>query len=381
MKLSSLYQQLVNAIIRPPRAEYDISDLGNPEFVFAGKKFTREDFQLINPRGHKLQCSYYSPVIRPKKLPCVIYCHGNCGSRLDAIEAIKCLLPLNIPVVAFDFSGSGLSEGEFVSLGYYEKDDLDCVVKHLRESGRVTRIGLWGRSMGAVTAILYAATDPSIACMILDSPFSNLKVLAMELVAKLETKIPKIVTKIGFKMIQKSVEKTAKWDISKLDPLKAVEICFSPALFAHAEGDNFIDPSHSKKLYEKYSGDKNIIFFEGDHNSRRPQFFFDSVSIFCKNHLLVEDDFKEDNPLPKELDRNRFFLGEIENTEVNLSDFDFTDAFENPQQMADWLFSNVDGNILDIDDSEDEQLRQAIELSLQGMHVSDEMNNDSQSRM
>jgi hypothetical protein len=38
--------------------------------------------------------------------------------------------------------------------------------------------------MGAVTAILYAANDPSIACLVLDSPFSNLKVLAMELVTK-----------------------------------------------------------------------------------------------------------------------------------------------------------------------------------------------------
>jgi outer membrane biosynthesis protein TonB len=55
-------------------------------------------------------------------------------------------------------------------------------------------------------------------------------------------------------------------------------------------------------------------------------------------------------------------------------------GFVNERKVADWLFSNVDGNILDIDDSEDEQLRQAIELSLQGMHVSDEMNNDSQKK-
>lgn len=52
-------------------------------------------------------------------------------------------------VFCFDFAGSGISEGEYVSLGYYEKDDVACVVKHLRESGLVSTIGMWGRSMGA----------------------------------------------------------------------------------------------------------------------------------------------------------------------------------------------------------------------------------------
>lgn len=42
--------------------------------------------------------------------------------------------------------------------------------------------GLWGRSMGAATAIMYGASDPSIAGMILDSPFTSLKQLSKELV-------------------------------------------------------------------------------------------------------------------------------------------------------------------------------------------------------
>ena len=32
-------------------------------------------------------------------------------------------------------------------------------------------------------------------------------------------------------------------------------------------------------------GDKNLIKFEGDHNSPRPQFYYDSVSIFFYNVL------------------------------------------------------------------------------------------------
>jgi alpha/beta superfamily hydrolase len=61
------------------------------------------------------------------------------------------LLPSNITVFAYDFSGSGLSEGEYVSLGYYEKEDLKAVVEYLRLEGKTSKIGLWGRSMGAHT--------------------------------------------------------------------------------------------------------------------------------------------------------------------------------------------------------------------------------------
>lgn len=40
-----------------------------------------------------------------------------------------------------------------------QKDDLKAVVNYLREDGNVSLIGLWGRSMGAVTR--------SICCFIL----------------------------------------------------------------------------------------------------------------------------------------------------------------------------------------------------------------------
>ena len=61
------------------------------------------------------------------------------------------LLKKGITVLLFDFSGSGLSEGEYISLGYYETDDVFTVIKYLNSTGRVSRIALWGRSMGAVT--------------------------------------------------------------------------------------------------------------------------------------------------------------------------------------------------------------------------------------
>ena len=74
-----------------------------------------------------------------------------------------------------------MSEGEYISLGWHEREDVNLIVEHLRSHRRVSTIGLWGRSMGAVTSLLHADRDPSIAGIVCDSPFSDLKVLINEL--------------------------------------------------------------------------------------------------------------------------------------------------------------------------------------------------------
>lgn len=220
-------------------------------------------------------------------MPCVIYLHGNCSSRTEAISSAQILLPMDMTVFSFDFSGCGKSEGDWVTLGHKEQDDLSTVIAYLRSTGRVSMIGLWGRSMGAVTSIFYAARDPSsIAGMVLDSPFSSLNELTLEL-AKTYSKIPLVIAKVVKKFIRKSILTRTGMDIDKLNPIDHVSSCFIPSLFIVANGDDFVRPHHGKKLFEAYAGDKNILKVEGDHNSERPNFMYDSVSIFFHNSFLV----------------------------------------------------------------------------------------------
>jgi hypothetical protein len=53
-----------------------------------------------------------------------LFIHKHCltcsGCRADANEAAVILLPSNITLFTLDFSGSGLSGGGFVSLGWHE---------------------------------------------------------------------------------------------------------------------------------------------------------------------------------------------------------------------------------------------------------------------
>lgn len=144
-----------------------------------GKKFVKKIFQIQNEKGNKLSCMLYEPVLdeRPsEKMPVVIYMHGNAGCRLEAEAYVPLLLTQGINVCAFDFSGCGHSEGEYVTLGWKERGDLQAVINHLASTGSVSKIGLWGRSMGAATSIMYVADNIDKAhAVVLDSAFATLQ--------------------------------------------------------------------------------------------------------------------------------------------------------------------------------------------------------------
>ena len=56
------YQELCNAIIRPPRSNYSLDNLGPEEFVFCNERFVRKDFGVVNERGLLVECSMWKRV-------------------------------------------------------------------------------------------------------------------------------------------------------------------------------------------------------------------------------------------------------------------------------------------------------------------------------
>lgn len=77
-------------------------------------------------------------------MPVVIYLHGNSSCRLEGLRMAPELLKRKINIFVFDFAGCGMSEGEYISLGWHEKDDLRIVVDFVEKLPGVSRIGIWG---------------------------------------------------------------------------------------------------------------------------------------------------------------------------------------------------------------------------------------------
>jgi len=144
--------------------------------------------------------------------------HGNSSSRVEAVDIAPFVLGANMTLFCFDFAGCGKSEGEFISLGWHERDDVNVIVNYLREHRKVNTIGLWGRSMGAATALLHSNRDHSIAGMVLDSAFADLRQLVGEL-ARTHTKVPGFLVSTALSLIRGSVSSRADFDIYNLKPI------------------------------------------------------------------------------------------------------------------------------------------------------------------
>ena len=151
-------QMFVQMIIRPPRSDYQ-DTLNGKSMELDGKNFKYESFEVANPKGEKLQCSMFEPATdedrSANEMPCIIYMHGNASNKMEGLQYAPLLASHGLNLVSFDFSGCGKSEGDWVTLGHKEVHDLQAVIEYIYENKRVSSIGLWGRSMGATTALLY----------------------------------------------------------------------------------------------------------------------------------------------------------------------------------------------------------------------------------
>ena len=352
------YETLWKFIIRPPRDEYDEELLGNRYFSYKHKHYQRKDYDLISSQGYLMKCSFIEPIesCRPSvEMPVVLYLHGNSSSRLEGLNNLEILLKHNINLFVIDFPGCGLSEGEYISLGYHEKDDVKILVDFLENMPGVSRIGLWGRSMGAATTLLYTYKDPRISAICVDSPFEKFKKLAEELVVK-QINLPTFIIDGALKIVQGTVKSKNGLDIYKLKPIEHVANTYQPALFIHAINDELINVEHGINLFNNYGGPKSLKCCDkGGHNTKRPKIIKKEIGEFFYKYLwtnALDNEKKED----KIIHNYKTTKDTSNNNSIN-NNIDFENNNENEHEYE----YEYDEDYQDINEMDDDNLNDIYE--------------------
>src|ERR1700730_4896765 len=80
-------------------------------------------------------------------------------------------------VLAIDQRAQGESGGDFCTYGLYETRDVAAALAYLQRRPDIDseRLGIYGSSMGAITAIHAAALMPAFRAVAVESPFANLE--------------------------------------------------------------------------------------------------------------------------------------------------------------------------------------------------------------
>ena len=125
---------IANMIIRPKRNKYEPLDETEIKKI-KGQNYKMISFEVKNELGNMLSCTFAEPANEKDRstdcMPCVVYAHGATENKLEGLEQMELVLPLGINLCCFDFSGCGNSEGEYVTFGHKEKNDLKQIIAHI----------------------------------------------------------------------------------------------------------------------------------------------------------------------------------------------------------------------------------------------------------
>lgn len=107
----------------------------------------------------------------------VIYLHGLGGNRQLLLQQAAVLYDHGYGALLLDLRSHGESGGELSTLGYYEPRDVRAALDFLLIQPEVNpdHIGIFGESLGAITAIRAAAQMPELGAVVAQSAFTSIE--------------------------------------------------------------------------------------------------------------------------------------------------------------------------------------------------------------
>jgi esterase/lipase len=334
--LKEKYEQAWKMLIKPQRIKYQESNLGPRIRQYDNYFSYRKDFFFNNKWDNQVQVSLFIPydpdkhendIEKLSKLklnrPCCIYLHSQSGNKIEGLSILDFCIESGTGLCVFDFSGCGKSEGEYSTLGWREQEDVEYLVNILLQRYKATKIILWGRSMGAVTALFYAKRHSMfVNSMVLDSPFSDIKVMVQDVVYE-NFKIPGALVNPILSFLSSTIKKKVNFDILELKPVKFAETCSVPCMFIIGKHDRLVFPKRVKEIFDAYKGNrKHLVYSDGDHASTREEEVFDQCYSFIEKSLKGQYPIEEHFHAPKEYVHNispNVFEGDAADFEANLA--------------------------------------------------------------
>ncbi|HEY8909085.1 MAG TPA: alpha/beta hydrolase [Desulfosporosinus sp.] len=214
--------------------------------------------------GYKLSGTY---IFNPKPTNnTVILVHGIGCDRWEAMKYSDMYLDMGFNVLTYDSRDTGSSGGQDITLGFFEKTDLDNIVKWVKWVNPKAVIGVHGESLGAVTALLQANLDQSkkdVNFYVVDCPYSDLwELMNIKLSGDFSPNFQPAAAFILFYANIIALEKS-NFSLYAVSPITVISDIKTPIMFIHGSNDTFIPASMSLELYLRKKGSKGIYISPG----------------------------------------------------------------------------------------------------------------------
>lgn len=249
--------------------------LRKPHFSEKHARMTKEELALLKSKVQEAKQKYANVPMEEVKIindgltlrgvfydqnsdRSVIMTHGYCASLDSRMMDLPYYYDRGYNVLLIDLRTHGKSEGNYVTLGAKESEDVIQWAKWLSKRTNNSKIVLDGVSLGASTVLNCAGKSTLPANVVgivadcgFSSPYEQCRYMIFgrnKKKGKFSTEVARLYAKI-----------LCKYDMKKDCPIENIKNAKVPVLIIHGDSDDFVPTHMAREIYDAYNGEKDIL--------------------------------------------------------------------------------------------------------------------------
>lgn len=180
----------------------------------------------------------------------VLFLHGFMANHLQLQNVAQTLCDAGYRAVLLDIRGFGQSTGTHYTFGVLDARDLSQVVDFLQAKRLCgPTVGVYGTSMGAATAILFASHDPRVKAVVSVASFADIREEVTPFSRNALGGLASFLSDASINALANVVGSLTHMDLDDAKPIDAITETKAPVLLIHGDADAIVPEAASDKLH------------------------------------------------------------------------------------------------------------------------------------
>lgn len=217
-----------------------------------------------------------------------VVCHGYQSNASQTGGFARRFYDLGYTVLAPDARGHGLSEGDYIGMGWPERQDIVDWCKQIVARDPQAEIVLFGISMGGATVMMTsgeADLPANVKAVVEDCGYTS----AWDEFAGQLKELFGLPTFPILDVTNLVTQLRAGWDMKAASAVDQVAKSVTPTLFIHGDADTFVPYAMLDVVYEAASCEKEKLVIPGaahaEASGADPELYWTTVEAFLAKHI------------------------------------------------------------------------------------------------
>lgn len=199
---------------------------------------------------------------RPNTRQVIIAVAGYRGRKEDVLGISSFLWRHGYNVLLFDYRAHGVTrmEGELLTLGHRELEDMQAALRYVRSRIERPLLGLFGGSMGAAVVLTATARDPGVMAVWADSPFASQR----EIISHVWHRDTHLPSRPVVDIAAQIFKARTGYHWADFEPIQEIaQIAPRPVYLVHGAADTMVPVDNSYRLYAAAGQPKDLWIEDG----------------------------------------------------------------------------------------------------------------------